>query len=110
MSQTHLGMKILKTLIPDFFFSISILRYLCQKFNVAEHWYPQTDLKQQARIEEYLHWQHLNTRMKAAMVFQHKVRQWVQHRMVLVVNFLFFCFVVAIFDLVHDVEALHDLC
>ena len=37
----------------------------------------------------------------------------VQSRMVLVVNFFeieYFCFVVAIFDLVHDVEAIHDLC
>ena len=38
--------------------------------------------------------------------------QWVQPRMVLVVNFFvflklnFFCSVVAIFDLVHDVEAM----
>ena len=41
--------------------------------------------------------------------------QRVQRRMVLVVIFfvfwkLFICFVVAIFDLVHDMEAIHDLC
>ena len=43
--------------------------------------------------------------------------QGVQHRMVLVVNFFkflkilfFFCFVVAMCDLLHDVEAIHGLC
>ena len=42
--------------------------------------------------------------------------QRVQRRMVLVVIFFvflklfFFCFVVALFDLVHDVEAINDLC
>ena len=42
--------------------------------------------------------------------------QGVQRRTVLVVNFfqffkyIFFGLVVAIFDLVHDVEAIHDLC
>jgi len=50
-----------------------MLRYLTQKYNLPEHWYPSNDLQKQARIEEYLHWQHLNTRMQAAMVFQHKV-------------------------------------
>ena len=44
------------------------------------------------------------------------VMQGVQHRMVLVVNFFVFlkkkfsCFVVAICDLVHDVDAMHGLC
>ena len=42
--------------------------------------------------------------------------QGIPHKMVLVVNFLsifeiiFFSFVVAKFDLVHDVEATHGLC
>ena len=42
---------------------------------------------------------------------------WLQRRMVLVVFsfsnftiFIFFCFVVAICDLVHDVETMHGLC
>ena len=41
--------------------------------------------------------------------------QGVQRRIVLVVNrfhifeFILFCFVVAVFDLVHNVEAIHDL-
>ena len=51
----------------------------------------------------------------SASVSSKKTR--VQRKMVLVVNFFvvffsnyfFFCFVVAIFDLVHDVEAIHGL-
>ncbi|XP_045172677.2 glutathione S-transferase theta-1-like isoform X1 [Mercenaria mercenaria] len=53
--------------------SVAILRYLASKYNLPEHWYPKNDLQKQARIEEYLHWQHLNTRMQAAMVFQQKL-------------------------------------
>ena len=47
---------------------------------------------------------------------EHLIKHGVQRRMILVVNFfeflklLFFCFVVAIFDLVHDVVAIHSLC
>ena len=38
--------------------------------------------------------------------------QWVQYRLVLVLIFFIklFCFVVAMSDLVHDVEAIHGLC
>ncbi|KAH3877392.1 glutathione S-transferase theta-1-like isoform X3 [Dreissena polymorpha] len=53
--------------------SVAILRYLSQKYKLPEHWYPHSDLQKQARIDEYLHWQHLNTRLQAAMVFQHKL-------------------------------------
>ncbi|WAR03517.1 GSTT1-like protein [Mya arenaria] len=53
--------------------SVAILRYLSCKYNLPEHWYPRNDLLKQARIEEYLHWQHLNTRLQAAMVFQQKL-------------------------------------
>ncbi|KAK7015115.1 Glutathione S-transferase theta-1 [Halocaridina rubra] len=51
--------------------SVAILRYLSRKYNVADHWYPK-DLKVQARVDEYLEWQHLNTRINCAMYFQHK--------------------------------------
>jgi len=30
--------------------SHAIMRYLCQKFKIAEQWYPLNDLKSQARI------------------------------------------------------------
>ncbi|CAH1801026.1 unnamed protein product [Owenia fusiformis] len=49
--------------------SVSILKYLCRKYKLADHWYPQ-ELKKQARCDEYLNWQHWNTRMNAAMVFR----------------------------------------
>ena len=45
--------------------------------------------------------------------YYHRTTQWIQRRMVLVVNFffvfeiyIFFCFAVAICDIVHDVEAM----
>ena len=43
-----------------------------------------------------------------------RFHQGIQRRMVLVINFsprFFFCFVVvAIFDLVHDLDGIHGLC
>ncbi|KAK8736773.1 hypothetical protein OTU49_004639, partial [Cherax quadricarinatus] len=52
--------------------SIAILRYLHRQFNVADHWYPK-DSRIQARVDEYLEWQHINTRVNGSMFFQHKV-------------------------------------
>ena len=54
--------------------SVAILKYLAVKFNVADHWYPRQDLQLQARVDEYMNWQHLNTRINAAMLFQNLVR------------------------------------
>ncbi|XP_053640277.1 glutathione S-transferase theta-1 isoform X2 [Cherax quadricarinatus] len=51
--------------------SIAILRYLHRQFNVADHWYPK-DSRIQARVDEYLEWQHINTRVNGSMFFQHK--------------------------------------
>lgn len=39
-----------------------------------DHWYPK-DSRAQARVDEYLEWQHANTRLSCAMYFQHKVCQ-----------------------------------
>ena len=50
--------------------SIAISKYLIQKYGLADHWFPK-DLKRQARVEEYLHWQHFNTRGICASLFQH---------------------------------------
>ncbi|XP_054282304.1 glutathione S-transferase theta-1-like [Macrosteles quadrilineatus] len=52
--------------------SVAILRYICRELNVPDHWYPQ-DSQLQARVDEYLEWQHLNTRLFCAMYFQYKV-------------------------------------
>ncbi|XP_027220725.2 glutathione S-transferase theta-1 isoform X1 [Penaeus vannamei] len=51
--------------------SVAILRYLCREHKVADHWYP-SDSKAQARVDEYLEWQHVNTRLQCAMFFQFK--------------------------------------
>ncbi|XP_023707304.1 glutathione S-transferase theta-1 [Cryptotermes secundus] len=51
--------------------SVGILRYLCREKKVQDHWYP-TDSKQQAKVDEYLEWQHLDTRLNCAMYFQYK--------------------------------------
>lgn len=39
----------------------AILTYLCDKFNSADPWYPR-DLKTRAKIDNYLHWHHMNIR------------------------------------------------
>lgn len=52
--------------------SVAILRYLCHTYNVADHWYPKDSTKQ-ARIDEYLEWQHINTRADCALYYLHKV-------------------------------------
>lgn len=57
------------------FYSVAILRYLCREFNVADHWYPQ-DLKLQLKVDEYLEWQHLNTRLNCASYFFMKVKKF----------------------------------
>ncbi|KAJ9596348.1 hypothetical protein L9F63_012623 [Diploptera punctata] len=48
--------------------SVAILRYLSYEKNVPDHWYPK-DRKQQAKIDEYLEWQHLDTRLNCSMYF-----------------------------------------
>ncbi|BFZ04738.1 hypothetical protein BsWGS_07777 [Bradybaena similaris] len=51
--------------------SIAILKYIIRKYDLPDHWFPQNNLKKQARVEEYLHWQHFNTRGACARLFQH---------------------------------------
>ncbi|KAF2355506.1 Glutathione S-transferase N-terminal [Trinorchestia longiramus] len=59
--------------------SVAILRYLCRKYpdHVADHWYPK-DIKKQAIVDQYLEWQHANTRFHCAMFFQY---QWLIPRL-----------------------------
>uniref|UniRef100_A0A2S2NMT6 glutathione transferase n=1 Tax=Schizaphis graminum TaxID=13262 RepID=A0A2S2NMT6_SCHGA len=54
------------------FYSIAILRYICRTYNVADHWYPKDSVKQ-AHVDEYLEWQHTNTRGDCALYCLHKV-------------------------------------
>ena len=47
-------------------------RYLmATQNNIADHWYPK-DLRSRALVDEYLEWQHNNTRITCAMYFQSK--------------------------------------
>lgn len=52
--------------------SVAILRYLCRTYNVADHWYPK-DAQKQALVDQYLEWQHNNTRAHCTEYFRHKV-------------------------------------
>lgn len=45
--------------------SIAILRYLSREHSVPDHWYPR-DSRRRARVDEYLEWQHSNTRLHCA--------------------------------------------
>lgn len=51
---------------------MGILRYLARERQFPDHWYPK-DSKKQARVDEYLEWQHTNTRAMCALYFQVKV-------------------------------------
>ncbi|XP_046838455.1 glutathione S-transferase theta-3-like isoform X2 [Vespa crabro] len=48
--------------------SIAIARYLCREYKIPQHWYPFSS-REQAKVDEYLEWQHLNTRLKCASYF-----------------------------------------
>lgn len=54
----------------DFYLSEShtIMRYLCNTRNVADHWYPKHDSRKRALIEVYLDWHHTNTRRCAQFI------------------------------------------
>ncbi|KAG5668173.1 hypothetical protein PVAND_016123 [Polypedilum vanderplanki] len=52
--------------------SIAILRYLMSKYkNIPDHFYP-SEIRARAAVDEYLEWQHLNTRLGCAIYFQIK--------------------------------------
>lgn len=50
--------------------SVAILQYLCTKYKLAEHWYPLATPEMHARVQEYLNWQHANTRFHGTMLFR----------------------------------------
>ncbi|XP_066900940.1 uncharacterized protein [Halyomorpha halys] len=49
--------------------SVGILRYLAHEKNLADHWYPR-DSKTQARVDEFIEWQHLGLRIPLALFFR----------------------------------------
>lgn len=57
--------------------SVAMFRYLAREKSVADHWYP-SDSKAQAKVDEYLEWQHLNTRMMCAGYF---IERWLKPMM-----------------------------
>lgn len=48
--------------------SVAIFRYLTRRNKIDDHWYPKDD-QARARIDEYLEWQHLNTRQTCFQYF-----------------------------------------
>jgi len=51
--------------------SVAILRYLSDKYQVKDHWYPR-DLQSRALVDRFMAWQHLNLRLHGSMVFRTK--------------------------------------
>jgi len=50
--------------------SCSIARYAASKYLApSSHWWPMDDERKSTRIDEYLHWQHLNLRTNGSLVF-----------------------------------------
>lgn len=54
--------------------SIAIIRYLAEKYKVPDNLYPE-DAKKRALVDEYLEWQHLNTRFACANLFRLQIIQ-----------------------------------
>ncbi|XP_072039589.1 glutathione S-transferase theta-1-like [Amphiura filiformis] len=52
--------------------SISAAKYIASKYKTADHWYPK-DLQRRTRVDEYLDWQHMNTRTIGNKAFYTKV-------------------------------------
>merc|ERR1712130_1066376 len=52
--------------------SHSILRFLAQRFETAEHWYPRSDVEEWIQVETYLDWHHMNTRRSCAGIVFNK--------------------------------------
>ena len=52
--------------------SVAIVRYLAKEHKLPDSLYPQ-DSRKQALVDEYLEWQHLNTRLGCSLYFRLKV-------------------------------------
>ncbi|KAF2901870.1 hypothetical protein ILUMI_04311 [Ignelater luminosus] len=56
--------------------SIAILRYLSREKQISDQWYPKNS-KAQARVDEYLEWQHNNVRLLCSLYLRVK---WIEPR------------------------------
>ena len=43
-------------------FSAAIMKYIAIKYKLDIHWYPWDEVEKSAKVDEYLHWHHLNIR------------------------------------------------
>ncbi|XP_063769072.1 glutathione S-transferase theta-1-like [Pseudophryne corroboree] len=48
--------------------STAMLLYMANEYKTPDHWYP-SDIKKRARVDEYLAWQHTNTRPLGSKLF-----------------------------------------
>jgi hypothetical protein len=49
------------------------MRYMALKNNVADHWFPRQDLRKQAKLDEFINWQHQSVRKPCVELFIAKV-------------------------------------
>lgn len=47
-----------------YYYSIAIVKYLCMKYNLPDHWYP-SEVRKRALVEQYLSWHPGNIRSNA---------------------------------------------
>jgi len=66
--------------------SVAILKYLADKHQVADHWYPK-DLQSRAKVDCFMSWQHLNLRLGGALVFRIQASHIVTEHCVQCANF-----------------------
>lgn len=48
--------------------SAAILKYVAIKYDLPMHWYPWDDVEKSAKVDEYLHWHHLNIRKECTTI------------------------------------------
>ena len=68
------------------------MRYICNKYNLPDHWYP-ADLQKRSKVDEYLSWHHTNTRLGATDIIWGKVGALLVLSVCLSLRLLFFCII-----------------
>lgn len=51
--------------VVNLFESHAIMKYIHTTRNLPDHWYPRTDPRKRAKVDEYLDWHHTNLRLGA---------------------------------------------